>query len=140
MAAHHERQLARLRARAYEKTQELADVGFVLRGTLLQRFKRCSSPGCACHADPPSLHGPYWQWTAKVEGKTVTHALSDDQVQRYREWMHNAQQLDRILAELFDISAQADAVLRDLERQASPAQQKRKRQKKRSRALRRPPD
>lgn len=30
------------------------------------------TPGCRCKADPPQLHGPYWQWTRKVAGKTVT--------------------------------------------------------------------
>lgn len=140
MSANEERKLARLRAHAYEKAQELADLGFLMRGSILERFSRCGSPGCACHADPPHLHGPYWQWTAKVAGKTVTRNLSGVQVQRYREWMDNAQHLDQIVAELFDISAQADAVFRDLERQAPPAQQKQERQnKKRPRAERRPP-
>lgn len=120
MSAHDERTLARLRARAYEKSRELADLGFVMRGSIMERYSRCGSPGCGCHDDPPRLHGPYWQWTAKVAGKTVTRNLSDDQVRRYREWMDNAQRLDQIVAELFDISAQADEVLRGLERETAP--------------------
>ena len=131
MSANEERKLARLRAHAYQKAQELADLGFVLRGSILERFSLCGSAGCACHADPPRLHGPYWQWTAKVAGKTVTRNLSDHQVQRYREWMDNAQHLDQIVAELFDLSTQADAVLRELERQAPPAQEEQERHKKR---------
>jgi len=131
MSANEERKLARLRAHAYQKAQELADLGFVLRGSILERFSRCGSAGCACHADPPRLHGPYWQWTAKVAGKTVTRNLSDHQVQRYRAWMDNAQHLDQIVAELFDLSTQADAVLRGLERQAPPAQEEQERHKKR---------
>ena len=131
MSANEERKLARLRAHAYQKAQELADLGFVLRGSILERFSLCGSAGRACHADPPRLHGPYWQWTAKVAGKTVTRNLSDHQVQRYREWMDNAQHLDQIVAELFDLSTQADAVLRELERQAPPAQEEQERHKKR---------
>jgi hypothetical protein len=142
MSANEERKLARLRAHAYQKAQELADLGFVLRGSILERFSRCGSAGCACHADPPRLHGPYWQWTAKVAGKTVTRNLSDHQVQRYREWMDNAQHLDQIVAELFDLSTQADAVLRELERQAPPAQENQEEQerhkKRRSRNAWRP--
>lgn len=137
MSATQERRLARLRARFYHKALELADLGFLLKGTLLQRFKRCSSPGCACHDDPPRLHGPYWQWTAKLHAKTVTRVLCDEQVARYREWMDNAQRFDRIVAELFEISAQADAVLRELERQAAPAEGSQR--KKRLRTARRPP-
>jgi len=133
MSAHDERQLARLRARAYEKGREISELGFVMRGSILERFSRCGSPGCACHDDPPSLHGPYWQWTAKSAGKTVTRNLSDEQVKRYREWMDNAQRLDALVSELFDLSAQADEVLRGLEREAAPPKKKGKGKGKASR-------
>jgi hypothetical protein len=115
-----ERQLARLRARLTQRSADLADVGFVLKGSLLQRSKRCSSPGCACHAEPPRLHGPYWQWTNKVDGKTVTRALTEDQAKRYREWMENAGRLEEIVRDLYQISDQADAILRVQERAAPP--------------------
>ncbi|MGH8903826.1 MAG: DUF6788 family protein [Egibacteraceae bacterium] len=39
----------------------------------------CGSPGCRCHADPPQPHGPYYQWTAKANGKTVTRRLTEHQ-------------------------------------------------------------
>ena len=50
-------------------TAGLARVGFALPGTLTERMTRCGYPGCRCHADPPQLHGPYHQWTAKSAGK-----------------------------------------------------------------------
>lgn len=131
MSSKQERQLARLGARAYEKAQELSEVGFLMRGSILERFSRCGSPGCGCHDDPLRLHGPYWQWTAKVNGKTVTRNLSEEQVKRYREWMDNAHRVDAIVSELFELSAQADAVLTGLEREA--ASPKKKKQRKPSR-------
>ena len=127
MSVNDERQLARLRARAFEKAQELSELGFLMRGSIIERFSRCGSPGCGCHDEPPRLHGPYWQWTAKVGGKTVTRNLSEHQVKRYREWKDNAQRLDAIVAELFKLSAQADEVLRGLERQAAPQTKKKQR-------------
>ena len=117
MTASDERQLARLKARFHQRTTELADVGFLMRGSIIQRFSRCGSPGCACHTDPHRRHGPYWQWTTKVKGKTVTRNLSDEQKLRYEEWMDNAKRMDAIVAELYEISGQADASLRDLERE-----------------------
>ncbi len=116
MAASHERQLARLKARFHEQASQLARLGFLMRGSILERFSRCGTPGCACHADPPKLHGPYWQWTSKVKGKTVTRNLSEKQKHRYEEWMDNAKRVDQIVAELYEISAQADALLREVER------------------------
>ena len=112
MSANDERRLARLRARFHERAQELSELDFLMRGSIIERFSRCGSPGCGCHDDPPRLHGPYWQWSAKVKGKTVTRNLSERQVERYREWMDNAQRLDHVVAELFELSAEANEVLR----------------------------
>jgi len=53
-----------------------------LPGTLNTVMNRCGKSRCACHADPPRLHGPYWQWTRKVAAKTVCRWLSADQQQR----------------------------------------------------------
>ena len=78
----------------------LADVGFALPGTLLERRMRCGKPNCRCTADPPRLHGPYHQWTRKVDGTTLTRNLTDDQLARYRPWFDNAQRLRQLLAEL----------------------------------------
>jgi hypothetical protein len=117
MAANAERQLARLRARFETRAHELAQVGFMIRGSIIERFSRCGTAGCACHDDPPKLHGPYWQWTTKVKGKTVTRNLSDVQKRRYQEWMDNAKRVDQIVAELFELSTQANALLRDVERE-----------------------
>jgi hypothetical protein len=124
MAAPTARQLARLRARLFETARQLPDLGFLLKGTLLQRYKRCSSAGCACHDDPPRLHGPYWQWTAKVRGKTLTRVLSEHQVERYRQWMDNGRRFEEIARELFELSIQADELLRGLEREADPPTKK----------------
>jgi hypothetical protein len=33
-------------------------------------------PQCACHRDPTQRHGPYFEWTYKVNGKTVNVKLS----------------------------------------------------------------
>jgi hypothetical protein len=112
MTSHPERELARLRARYQQRAQEVAELGFLMRGSILQRFSRCGTPGCGCHDEPPRLHGPYRQWTRKVKGKTVTRNLSEEQVSRYREWMENAKRLDEIIQELQDLSAQADQILR----------------------------
>src|SRR6266536_2767495 len=67
-------------ARAARIAADLAAVGLALPGTLIERHVRCGKPRCACHADPPVLHGPYWQWTRKVAGKTITRLVPDDHV------------------------------------------------------------
>lgn len=84
--------------------RRLAEAGFVLPGTLLDRAMRCGKPNCGCKADPPRLHGPYHQWTRKVDGKTVTVNLTDDQVARYSPWFANARALRAALNDLEQLS------------------------------------
>jgi hypothetical protein len=88
------------RARATAIAAELAAVGLALPGTLIERHVRCGKPRCACHADPPVLHGPYWQWTRKVAGKTITRLVPDEQLDDYRQWIDNDRRLRQLVAEL----------------------------------------
>jgi len=72
----------------------------VLPGSITRRHIRCGHRTCACHADPPRLHGPYWQWTRKVAAKTVGRWLSPDQHHDYRAWVDNDRRLRELLARL----------------------------------------
>ena len=71
----------------------------------------CSSKGCRCHADPPQLHGPYWQWSTRVAGKTVSRWLTQQQASRYQQWIDNRKSLEKLLEQMHDISAQAATIL-----------------------------
>jgi hypothetical protein len=86
---------------------EITKLGFVLPGTLTARHTRCSSPGCRCHTDPPSLHGPYRSWTRKIAGRTTTRQLTADQAERYAPWFENARQLRALINQLEAIALQA---------------------------------
>jgi hypothetical protein len=80
------------------------EVGFIRRGSLVRRFMPCGKPGCSCQATPPALHGPYYQWTRKVRGKTVTVRLPRDQAQLLSEWITNGRQLDKLVAQMEAVS------------------------------------
>src|SRR5258706_11165451 len=109
------------RARAAGIAAELAAVGLALPGTLIERHVRCGKPRCACHADPPALHGPYWQWTRKVAGKTITRLVPDEQVVDYRQWLGNHRRLRVLVAELEALTlAVADTGPQRKRRPASP--------------------
>ena len=100
-------QLADYRRQYRELAAQLAEVGFIATGTVIQRSTRCGTPGCRCHADPPRLHGPYYQWTTKVAGKTVTRRLTDREAALYREWIANNRQLRQLITQMRQISARA---------------------------------
>jgi hypothetical protein len=92
------------RRRRAELVKALAETGWALPGTFTERYNRCGKPNCRCKHDPPTLHGPYYQWTRKVDGKTVTRLLNRDQIERYRDWFDNAQRARKLLADIETLS------------------------------------
>ena len=82
----------------------LADLGPFRRGTVLRRFVRCGNPNCRCRADPPKLHGPYYDWSRKVKGKTVTVRVTPEQAGLLKQWIANTRRLDKIIADLQRVS------------------------------------
>jgi len=93
------------RTRQAHIAAELGKAGFALPGTVLVRTT-CGKKNCGCHADPPRLHKPYVQWTRKINNKTVTRHLTDEQWQRYEEWFENAKRLRALLADLETLSTE----------------------------------
>jgi hypothetical protein len=59
-----------------ELRRQLQDLGYFCKGTILERRMKCGQPKCACHQDPSKRHGPYWEWTYKLKGKTVNVKLT----------------------------------------------------------------
>jgi hypothetical protein len=86
---------------------ELGTIEGVLPGSVVVRQMRCGKPGCACKGDPPTLHGPYIQWTRTVDGKTVTRLLNQEQLARYQPWFDNARRLKELVAKLEILSIHA---------------------------------
>jgi len=69
-------------------------------GSVASRYNRCGKESCGCHGDLPRLHGPYFQWTAKVNGKTVNRKLSPSEAALYHERIGNDRQIRALIAEM----------------------------------------
>lgn len=106
--------LARYQARYAQLASQLSDVGLIAAGSVTHRYTRCATPGCRCNAEPPRPHGPYYQWTAKVNGKTVTRRLSEDEARLYQEWIDNDRRLRALIANMREVAAKAtDLILKE---------------------------
>lgn len=98
--------------------RQLADIGFVARGSVISTTTTCSSKGCRCHADPARRHGPYWQLSRSSGGTTRTRRLSEAEAELYQAWIANRRRAEALLDELEALSSRAvDLVLAD---QADP--------------------
>lgn len=78
----------------------IAEIDFVIPGSVTRRNPRCGKANCRCHDDPPRLHGPYISWTRKVNNKTVTRLLTEEQLADYQAWFDNARKLKTLIAQL----------------------------------------
>jgi len=107
MARSTAQRLATYQRRYRELATQLADVGYITAGSITRRHTRCSNQNCRCHGDPPQMHGPYWQWTAKIDGKTVTRRLSQTEAKLYQEWIANDRQLRAIITQMREVAANA---------------------------------
>lgn len=103
--------LAAHQHRYRELSSRLADTGLIATGSITRRYTRCGTPGCRCHAEPPQPHGPYYQWTAKVGGKTVTRRLTETQARLYQEWIDNDRQLRALITHMRQVAAKATELI-----------------------------
>ena len=103
--------LSGYQSRYRELAERIADIGFIAAGSITHRHTRCGKPNCRCHADPPQLHGPYYQWTAKVDGKTVTRRLTAAEAELYAQWINNDRQLRTLISQMRQVAAKATELL-----------------------------
>lgn len=82
-------------------TRRLASLGPVLVGTIAERTIEREDP------DRPGAgkrYGPYYQWTFKKEGKTVTVNLSRTQVAKFRKAIERNRILENTVDEMRALS------------------------------------
>lgn len=113
-----EARLRDYRRRYQELARKVAEIGFISAGSITRRHTKCGTPGCHCRADPPQMHGPYYQWTTKVDGKTITRRLSERQAQLYTEWIGNDRELRALITQMRQIATKAtDLILKEADQQ-----------------------
>jgi len=80
-----------------EIKEEIAKIDSVLIGTLSKRYKSCGRKNCRCMAGKEYWHGPYFIWTRKEKGKTITKTLNKNQAQYCQKAFRNMKLLNRQL-------------------------------------------
>lgn len=104
-------QLDKYERRYRELASQLADIGYIAAGSVAARYNRCGKTNCACHTDPSKLHGPYWHWTAKMDGKTVNRRLNHHEADLYNEWIANDRHARALLTQMRTLAAKATSLI-----------------------------
>jgi len=98
-----DKKLAKLR-RDYEAAKaQIQALGYVIPGTVQKRQYRCGKPNCRC-ITKGLLHGPYYQWTRKISGKTVNISLDMESAKKVKEWIQNNRRLRTLCRRLENTS------------------------------------
>lgn len=94
---------AALRKRRATLLRQLPSLKAVLRGSLIERYKRCGKPGCKC-ADGPG-HGPKYYLSVSIPG---THPVMEyvplDYHDEVVDLLYNYQQAHQIIQEVCAIN------------------------------------
>ena len=96
--------LAKHARRFQELKRGLDQLEYFCKGTVLKRTTKCGKAYCACNSDPNKRHGPYFELTYKVEGKTVNVRLSQKAAPLYRAASAQFRKLKATLQRLEKIS------------------------------------
>ena len=76
---------------------------FVLRGSLIERFKRCGKPGCKCAQGPG--HGPKYYLSVSLPGaRPEMDYVPVEYSQQVSEYLHNFQQVRQLLEQICNIN------------------------------------
>jgi len=90
--------------RRYERLKEqLSGPGLILQGTIRPRRILRADPNMP---DAEKEYGPYYQWTFKREGKTVTVNLTSEQAKAYQKAIDNHGKMEKILHRMRTLSLQ----------------------------------
>ncbi len=100
LLAMHARNFAGLR-------QELQQLSYFCKGTVLKRMMKCGQQRCACHRDPAKRHGPYFEWTYKEKGKTVNRRLRPEEVAIYEAATQQYRKLQSVSRRMEQVSRKA---------------------------------
>jgi len=76
---------------------EIAGLGLICSGTLLERTKTCGKPNCRCATDPQARHGPYYEWTWREGGKLRHKIVPAEKVDQLRQAIQNHRTVQDLL-------------------------------------------
>ncbi len=86
------------RRRALQKLRALSSAP-LMRGSLVERHRKCGKPSCACATDPTRRHPRFALWV-KVQGQVHTLHVRADDLDAIRQRLDAYEQLWKVVEEL----------------------------------------
>jgi len=91
----------------YEKLKKrFLKISYVCIGSINTVYTKCGNDYCYCYKDDTKKHGPYYLWTRKIKGKTVSKRLSKKQLIVCRKFINNNTKLKDLIGKMMNVSAE----------------------------------
>ena len=92
--------------------KQIADLGLPIPGSIQTMYLRCGKKNCRCHQSEDQRHGPYYLWYRRVNGKTTTQSIAEEDVHLYRMWIGNRGKMEALVQQIVSIGADYAAVFK----------------------------
>jgi hypothetical protein len=102
--------LESLEKRIQRLKQQIAELGDLRPGTLSQQYNVCGSPNCRCKADPPLKHGPYYQVSFRLQGKSSSQFVREEDLLEVQQQLENYRLLRQLVDEWITLSAELSSL------------------------------
>ena len=115
--------------------RQICELGDFQPGSVTSAVRRCGKPGCHCAKPNDPGHGPHFQLTQKIAGKTVTQNLpSQAALRKAEKEVAEFRRFQSLTGQLIDVNRKV-CRLRPVEEVLTPQEKKRrKRSVRKSRA------
>src|SRR5436309_15872957 len=105
--------------------EQLADAKPMRRGSLSERYVKCSKPNCPCGESEDARHGPYYSVSRVVNGRTQSRWLNAEEAKIVRRQVEQGQEFRKQIEAYWEACERwADAELETLEAASGEAAKK----------------
>lgn len=101
--------IQQIRQRLQQLTQEMAGLGPMRRGTLNEQYYRKTAKG----KDEPVLQGPYYVFSRKEKGKTISERVPRAEVQQVRQQIEQYERFMELSREFVACSEQLGGLMQE---------------------------
>ena len=109
--------------------RQISQLGDFQPGSITSAIRRCGKPGCHCAKPDDPGHGPHFQLTQKIGGKTATQNLpSQPAVRKAEREIAEFRRFQRLSGELVEVNRKV-CRLRPVEQTEQTAQEKERRKR-----------
>lgn len=94
-----------LKKQLLELKKQVNGLEISIPGSIQITYLKCGKKNCRCHQTEDQRHGPYYLWYRRVDGKTTTQSIPEEDVQSYRMWIGNREKLEVLFQKIIALGA-----------------------------------